>query len=214
MLVHVARSVSCITAEALQSRSFGPALNEQPRKMLEGFVAAAGDWEARAASELPFTALDPQTKRDFRGWWNGVTSAYQQSKEGLASSTFDFAYDVEKVIKYNVRLLATRDAEAFDNALPKYAERLIKQNQWTPPDPRYAQYRIFNLPLHQMLGYGKNVQQAHLEHRDDILLSQLHGDEAFMPWHDNTGCVLQIWINKAALMSRDFSAAVATLECD
>jgi hypothetical protein len=47
-----------------------------------------------------------------------------------------------------------------------------------------------------------------------VLLLQLHGDPAFLGWHQNIGCVLHFWLDPDALSDLDFARMETTLECD
>ena len=68
------------------------------------------------------------------------------------------------------------------------------------------------VPL-QMFGYGYNLQNAAVEHIDDVLLLQL-GD-AFGTAIDfsGQGAVLQLWVSPEDLAAGRFYAVTATLEC-
>ena len=68
------------------------------------------------------------------------------------------------------------------------------------------------MPL-QMFGYGYNLQNAAVEHIDDVLLLQL-GD-AFGTAIDfsGQGAVLQLWVSPEDLAAGRFYAVTATLEC-
>jgi uncharacterized protein YwqG len=96
----------------------------------------------------------------------------------------------------------------------KYLANLQTRNHWKAPGARAAQSRFFSTALHQIGGHGGSWQDAPAEHGEDVLLLQIQGDDAFLGWHENSGCVLHFWIDRDALAELDFSEVEATLECD
>lgn len=121
------------------------------------------------------------------------------------------------------------DRKAFEVALTASIERALGTplpvQSWTAagtPEPReYLQeirsceHRNLECPIHQMLGFGKNVQGTAADARDDgdILLLQLDSDlklhEHFM--FCDVG-VAQFWIKPEDLAEKRFEKAWATTE--
>jgi len=190
-------------------------MSEATRDVLRDLLTTATEWRERAAAHSPFAIPDLAVRESFRSWWMGAVSRYKGFKRGEVS-TYDtrFARDLENAILHSIKLLAAENGSALARAPSKYVDNFRRRNVWTVPRAEEGQFRQFRMAIHQMLGFGKSVQQAPIEHRDHVLLLQLQGDDAFFPWHNNCGCVLQLWIGKDALTRRDFSVVEATLECD
>jgi len=213
LVKHVIRAVISRIEGELRPNPYPKPAKEETRDTILNLLAAANQWQDGAAHP-PFLSPDPTQKASFRGWWANVVSTYKGLKGEVQTYDFQFPDDVAKAIAHNVKLLAEQGVEALAQAPQKYVENFARRNHWTTPRRGAGRDRFVSMPIHQMLGHGKGVQNAAEEHRDDVLLLQLHGDNAFFPWHDNCGCVLQLWIEKGALLERDFSGVQATLECD
>jgi uncharacterized protein YwqG len=110
--------------------------------------------------------------------------------------------------------MAAHDERTLVYAPRNYVANLRRQNHWKTPSMKEGQCRFFSTAIHQILGYGSSWQNAPVEHRDDVMLLQIQGDDAFFDWHANRGCVLHFWIGRNALSKLDFSEVEATLECD
>jgi uncharacterized protein YwqG len=109
--------------------------------------------------------------------------------------------------------MAAHDEQALVHVPQKYVANLQRRNHWKIPSVQDDKHPFFDA-IHQILGFGSSWQSAPDDHRDDILLLQIQGDDAFFNWHANCGCVLHFWIGRDALSKLDFSQVEATLECD
>jgi hypothetical protein len=213
LVKHVIRAVISRIEKDWRPNPYLKPTKEETQGTLLNLLAAANQWQDSAAHP-PFLSPDPTQKARFRWWWANVVPTYKGLKRRGQTYEFQFPDDVAKAIAHNVKLLAEQGEEALAQAPHKYVEDFARRNHWTTPRVGAGRDRFFSVAIHQMLGHGKSAQNAREEHRDDVLLLQLHGDDAFFPWHDNCGCVLQLWIEKGALLERDFSSVQATLECD
>jgi uncharacterized protein YwqG len=212
LIKHVTRAIISRVESDLRPNSYRKPVHDKTRDSLLNLLAAANRSQDRAAAAPPYLSPDPEHKAHFRrwwGWWANAVVKYEGLKKDVQHYNFQFPDDVAKAITHNIKLLAEQGETALAQAPRKYVENFARRNHWTTPGQG-----AFSMAIHQILGHGAAVQNAPEEHRDDVLLLQLHGDDAFFPWHDNCMCVLQLWIEKDALSKRDFSGVQATLECD
>lgn len=214
LITHVARSVVCHVKDDSEPYAPEEQLSDEVRQRLHGILTSANEWLNCALAHPPFDSVTGAEKEAFRAWWMSVVSQYQEMQKEVSTYAHQFPEDLDNAIKHNIRLLATQDEEALTQAPQKYVETLKNLNHWTTPQITNGRYSTACMTIHQMLGYGESVQGAPAEHLDDVLLLQLKGDDAFLPWHNNCGCVLQIWIDREDLRRCDFAGAEATLECD
>lgn len=181
---------------------------------LKRLRAGAIGWLERCRTLTSLDAVETDTKLAFRSWWLDVVRTYESMGRKVGTYAGEFAHDLGHAINHTLRCMATRDADACDDAPASYVENLARQNHWKAPEANDGKDGHFGTALHQMLGYGSGAQNAPEEHLKDILLLQLQGDLAFFNWHSNTGGVLHFWIRRKALMRLDLSGVVATYECD
>jgi hypothetical protein len=207
LIAHVLYSVCVALDDALLHRSYGPRLSDAGRRALQGFLGDARAWRQRALDQAPFASPDHATKQDFRSWWQTVAAKITE-----LNLVNNLSSDVSNAIEHNVNLLAEGGLNPVQYIPIKCVETVTKRNVWT--DPREGKFDFSLMPIHQMLGYGACVQHTPITRRNEVLLLQLCGDQALFPWHDNCGCVLQVWIKKDALRKRDFSKVEATVDCD
>jgi uncharacterized protein YwqG len=214
LVVHVVRSIIDHLESDLRGDVHWKPMKNESREMLPSCLAGAKEWLKRAASFPPFDLPDQAAKESFRSWWTGVVHTYKKLGDDVLTYAFLFPNDLQNAIAHNVKLLAVHSENMLARAPRKYVSNFQRQNRWVTPSENTGVFGRFSIAIHQMLGYGVNVQGAPEERIDSVLLLQLQGDDVFFPWHDNGGCVLQLWIERDALLRRDFSDVEATLECD
>jgi uncharacterized protein YwqG len=193
--------------DALLHRAYGPPLSDEGRHALQAFLGDARAWRQRILDQVPFASPDNATKQNFRRWWQTVAAKITELR-----FMNNLSGDVSNAIEHNVNLLAEYSLSLLQDVPMRYVETVTKRNVWT--DPKESKFGFSLMPIHQMLGYGTCVQHTPITRRNEVLLLQLCGDQALFPWHDNCGCVLQVWIKKGALRKGDFSKVEATVDCD
>jgi hypothetical protein len=182
---------------------------------LTDIEAGAKIWLGRGARMLPLADVDAQTKSAFRAWWADAIRNYGKiGNRRLSTYAFQFPQDLGNVINYTIRYAAGHGDQALASVPRKYVENLERRNHWITPNAKNGRYRSHDMSRHQIGGHGGSWQNAPAEHCDDVLLLQIQGDEAFLGWHDNTGCMLHFWIDPRELSKLNFSKVEATLECD
>jgi uncharacterized protein YwqG len=206
MIVLAVRSVLSHVRHDLEPPPWRGPLNEETQAVLREIEAAAGGWLERGASMPPLDGVDVGVKSAFRAWWSDVVKRYETIEKRVSTYAFQLPRDLGDVINHVIRYMAAHDERALASVPRKYIANLERQNHWTAPS--------FSTPIHQIAGYGSSWQSAPVKHRDDVLLLQLHGDLAFLGWHQNTGCVLHFWLDPDALSDLDFARMETTLECD
>jgi Domain of unknown function (DUF1963) len=214
VITHATRSVLHRAEDGLTPNPFRKPLSEDARETLLSVRETAKDWLDRACAHGPFRKVAAAEKKRFRAWRLGVAESYSIMAGKSSASEVKILDDLQFIIEYNIKLLATKGQKILDRAPQHYVEDLRIRNRWFAPCYVRGRYLQPSMAIHQILGYGKPVQGAPYEHRDDILLIQIQGDKTLFPWHSNIGCVLQFWIQREALLNYDFDGVEATLECD
>jgi uncharacterized protein YwqG len=189
-------------------------LERSDEAALVDIEASANGWMERGTRMSPLECVDAKAKSAFRAWWANVVRRYEELGRRVSTYAFQFSRDLGNVINHVIRYTAAHDERALASVPRKYVENLEWKNHWITPDPKDGRYRSFRTSIHQIGGHGGSWQNAPAEHFDDVLLMQVQGDQTFLGWHENTGCVLHFWIDPDALSALDFSAVEATLECD
>jgi uncharacterized protein YwqG len=212
LIKYVANSVLYHVKYDLKGSSYRGPLDDEARDTLQGFEASARSWLEQSGRWPPLQIVDTQTKEAFRTWWANVARTYAQMRGRVAVYPHIFPQDVGNAITHTIRYMSAYGELPL--APSKYVINVQKRNSWKTPTVKDGQNRFFSTAIHQIGGYGSSWQNAPAEHREDILLLQLQGDDAFFDWHTNTGCVLHFWIGRDALAELDFSGVEATLECD
>jgi hypothetical protein len=211
LVTYMARSVLAHVRSDLTPSSYRKPLDEETRQTLQGFEAAAHEWLRQSGQGSALQAVDAPTKEAFRAWWITIVRAYEGMRGRVSTYPGRFLDDAGEAIDHAVRRIS---AHAGAAAAPgRYVENLRRRNHWTVPSQKGGS-RFFTTAVHQIGGYGSSWQDAPEEHRDDVLLLQIQGEDAFLGWHENSGCVLHFWIGGGDLEAVDFSTVEATLECD
>lgn len=186
-------------------------LPPEGKAKLAEVVSDASSWAARARAADAFAAPSPEHAQQFRAWWLA-----QRATLGELIRTHKLYYlDPEKAFRHAVihavRLTCAAGTGARELIPPHYLESVQAETLWQRSTA--AGDMAVNMPMHQMFGFGERVQNAPREHADDVLLLQIKGDTG-LAWHDNIGCVLQLWIGREALQALRLQETQATLECD
>ena len=205
---HVALSLAAsIERDADRVRS----LPAEALAELTAIAAAARRWTARANAADPFAPLPAERAAEFRAWWR----AQREVLDKASRESGFYGWEPERVflnaIRYVVRLTSAAGGDARELIPPHYLQAANAETMWVRPTP--PRDRWGKMPMHQMFGFGTRVQNAPIEHANDVLLLEVKGDEG-LAWHDNTGCVLQLWVDAEALQALRLEEVQATLECD
>jgi hypothetical protein len=213
VITHMTRSVLHRAADGLTSYPFRKPSSEDVRQTLLSVCESAQKWLDSASGRGPFEQVIAADKQSFRAWRFGVADSYNKMDAKASARPTRGLGDMLPIIEHNIKLLAAQGQDTLAQAPQKYVEDIKIRNRWFVPCYMHGRYLKPSMAIHQILGYGKAVQGAPFEHRDDLLLLQLQGDRAFFPWHSNIGCVLQFWIRREALLDYGFDSVEATLEC-
>lgn len=212
LMTYATRSVLGHVRSDLAPSSYRKPLDDDTKQILRGFEASANSWLEQCERSVALQSVDPSTRAAFRTWWVGIARSYAEFRGRVWTYPHQFPKDIAGAINHTIRHMAAHGDPALAPA--KYVDNLRKANRWKAPTARDGQYRFFSTAVHQIGGYGNSWQDAPEEHRAEVLLLQIHGDETFLGWHANSGCVLHFWIARDALAALDFSAVEATFECD
>src|SRR5262249_32311078 len=149
----------------------------------------ANTWLAQAAGRPALRSIDADTNEAFRAWWTNVVRACEGLRGRVRVYPHQFSEDVGHAIDHTIRYMSVYGDLAL--APNKYVLNLQQRNRWKAPSG--SQSGFFNTAIHQIGGHGGSWQSAPEEHREDVLLLQIQGDDAFLGWHENSGCVLHFW---------------------
>jgi len=174
-------------------------------------AAAARAWAATANRADAFAPLPAERAAEFRTWWRAQRDPVKKvaREVGAYAPNIDRAF--VKAIRYAVRLTSAAGADARELIPSHYLQSVQAETLWLPADS--ARLSSVHMPMHQMFGFGERVQSAPIDHANDVLLLQITGDEG-LAWHENIGCVLQLWVSSSALQALRLDEVQATLECD
>jgi len=173
-------------------------------------AAAARAWAATATPADAFAPLPAERAAEFRTWWRAQRDPVRELAHGVA-----YAPDIDRAffdaVRYAVRLTVDAGTDARELIPSHYLQAVQAETLWLPADS--ARLSSVHMPMHQMFGFGERVQSAPIDHANDVLLLQITGDEG-LAWHENIGCVLQLWVSSNALQALRLDEVQATLECD
>ncbi|MFL6604986.1 MAG: DUF1963 domain-containing protein [Steroidobacteraceae bacterium] len=186
-------------------------LPQQAQATIAEVVAEARNWVARAQAENAFAAPFPGHAQEFRYWWLTRRTSLDEMIREHGLYHIDPERTFRSAIIYAVRLTCAAGIEARGLIPPHYLKSVHAETLWQRSE--MVGDMSVNMPIHQMFGFGERVQNAPLDHANDVLLLQIKGDPG-LAWHDNIGCALQLWIGREALQALRLQDAQATLECD
>jgi hypothetical protein len=159
----------------------------------DGLAALIGALEGFAAERDPWEPLSPEENEVFV---EALDNAWQQFDGVLHHPA---PRDVKDLATLSLRAMISGEAEAFA-ALPVPARDALNRD-----------YRMPIGALPQMFGLGADIQNAVLEHIDDVLLLQLPYDD-MMEWRFGDNGAFQFWISPADLAERRFDVATLTFD--
>jgi len=214
LITLVVRSVLSHVRHDVVRSPYRTPLDDEARKTLQDIEADANGWLERSGRLPPLESVDDNAKEAFRAWWADVVLKYGKMRGQVSVSPYQFPRDLGHAINHTIRHVAAHDERALIHVPHNNVANLKRQNHWRTANAAEGQRRFFSTAINQILGYGSSWQGAPVEYRDDVLLLQIQGDNAFFNWHANCGCVLHFWISRDALAKFDFSEVEATLECD
>jgi hypothetical protein len=174
-------------------------------------VADARKWAMRAKEAESFTAPSSEHKQEFRSWWLAQRTWIDQTSRAHRLYHFEPERIFQHAAIHAVRLSCAAGAGAQALVPSHYLTSVQTETLWQRSTSTGDMW--VNMPMHQMFGFAERVQNAPLDHVDDVLLLQIKGDTG-LAWHDNIGCALQLWVSREALQALRLQEVQATLECD
>ena len=169
----------------------------------------AAAWAAEARAHDPWDPPSPEDRRRFRHWISELHGRYYSPAEYSPETQKDVVLLVHaagmlEAMNEALDELMVLDRARLRAAMPD-AERLVAWRHAVVVD----EYGTMKVVAHQMLGWGREVQDVVHRHQDDVLLLQLDTDYGIRWMWGDCG-VTQFWINSDDLAARRFDRAMTT----
>jgi hypothetical protein len=123
-------------------------LSEDGRETLVSVRESAKEWLHRACAQRPFSKVTVAEKKRFRAWWLGVAESYNIMTGKGSTSKAIILDDLQSIIEYNIKLLATQGQKTLARAPQKYVEDLRIRNRWFAPWYVHGRYLRSSMAIH------------------------------------------------------------------